>query len=271
MTILPVLDLLDGQVVRGVAGRRAEYRPLRSKLVETAVPLDVARALRNEFRFQNLYVADLDGILHRRPNWDAYRDLIDDGFRLLVDAGIRDVEDARRLNGLGVEVVIGLESTPTPEQAAHLAAACDAVTFSLDLQAGVPLRRMGTLARPEFYPQAGRARVPILHLGLPPQGATGWSHDPREIVRQAVGCGISRLIVLDLADVGMGCGARTGALCGSVLSDFSHLHLTCGGGVRGVEDLRNWQSLGAKQVLIASALHDGRLSTSDLAEFSATE
>ena len=244
MAILPVLDLLDGLVVRGVAGRRAEYRPLRSRLIETSVPLDVARALRTEFGFQRLYVADLDGILHRRPNWAAYRQLIDDGFRLLVDAGISDVEEARRLSGLGVEVVIGLESTPTPEHVVRLAAACDAVTFSLDLQDGVPLLS---------------------------EGAAGWSRDPREIVRQAVGCGISRLIVLDLADVGMGCGARTGSLCGSILSDFPGLHLTCGGGVRGVEDLRDWQALGAKQVLVASALHDGRLSADDLAEFAAAE
>ena len=46
MTVLPVLDVLEGVVVRGVAGQRAEYRPLRSRLVESAVPLDVARALR---------------------------------------------------------------------------------------------------------------------------------------------------------------------------------------------------------------------------------
>jgi phosphoribosylformimino-5-aminoimidazole carboxamide ribotide isomerase len=244
MTILPVLDLLDGLVVRGVAGRRAEYRPLRSRLVETSVPLDVARALRTGFGFQQLYVADLDGILHRRPNWDACRQLIDDGFRLLVDAGVRDVDEGRRMNELGIEVVIGLESTPTPEQVARLAAACDAVTFSLDLQNGVPLL---------------------------PEEAIGWSRQPREIVRQVIGCGISRLIVLDLADVGMGSGTRTGSLCSSILFDFPGLHLTCGGGIRGVEDLRYWQALGAGQVLVASALHDGRLSASDLTGFSAME
>ncbi len=244
MSILPVLDLLDGRVVRGVAGRRTEYRPLRSRLSETSVPLDVARALRTEFGFQRLYVADLDGILQGRPSWAVYRQLIDDGFRLLVDAGLRDVDEARRLNGLGAEVVVGLESTPTPEHAARLASALEAVTFSLDLQDGMPLLS---------------------------QEATGWSHDPREIVRQAVGCGISNLIVLDLADVGMGCGTRTGSLCQSLLAEFPNLHLTCGGGVRGVEDLRTWWALGAKQVLVASALHDGRLSASDLAEFSLAE
>ena len=244
MTILPVLDLLDGCVVRGVAGRRAEYRPLRGGLVETSVPRDVARALRTEFGFQRLYLADLDGILQSRPHWTVYQQLKGDGFQLLVDAGLRDVEEARRLSGLGVEVVIGLESSPTPEHVLRMVAACEAVTFSLDLQNGQPM-----LA----------------------EGASGWSRDPREIVRRAVGCGISRLIVLDLADVGMAGGARTGSLCQSLLAEFPDLHLTCGGGVRNLDDLRQWRTLGAKQVLVASALHDGRFTADDVARFTETE
>ena len=244
MTVLPVLDLLEGLVVRGVAGRRTEYRPLRSRLVETAVPLDVARALRDEFGYRRLYVADLDGILHRRPNWVAYQQLIDDGFKLLVDAGITCVDDARQLSGLGCEVVIGLESSPSPEHVARMANACEAVTFSLDLQNGQPM-----LA----------------------EGASGWSHNPLEIVRQAIDIGISRLIVLDLADVGMGCGTRTGALCQSLLAVFPDLHLTCGGGIRNLDDLHQSRTLGVKQILVASALHDGRLTAGDLAAFDTEE
>jgi phosphoribosylformimino-5-aminoimidazole carboxamide ribotide isomerase len=244
MPVLPVLDLLEGVVVRGVAGRRAEYRPLRSRLVETAVPLDVARALRTEFGFQQLYVADLDGIVHQCPNWIVYQQLIDDGFKLLVDAGITTIEDARRLRGLGCDVVIGLESSPSPRHVERMAEACEAVTFSLDLQDGQPL-----LA----------------------EGASGWSPDPREIVRLAVACGISRIIVLDLADVGMGNGTRTGSLCQSLLTEFPDLHLTCGGGIRNLDDLRQWRAFGAKQILAASALHDGRLTKRDLAAVAAIE
>ena len=240
MTVLPVLDLLEGVVVRGVAGRRTEYRPLQSKLVETAVPLDVAGALRTEFGFQRLYIADLDGILHQRPNWAAYQRLVDGGFELLVDAGITAIEDARRLSGLGCDVVIGLESSPSPEHVARMTVACEAVTFSLDLQNGRPM--------------------------LAP-GASGWSQDPREIARQAINCGVSRFIVLDLADVGMGSGTRTSSLCQALLAEFPKLNLTCGGGIRSLDDLQRWQALGAIQVLIASALHDGRLSAEDLATF----
>ena len=65
MPILPVLDLKQGQVVRGIAGRREEYRPIVSKLTTSSRPLDVARAFREHFRFDELYVADLDAIVAR--------------------------------------------------------------------------------------------------------------------------------------------------------------------------------------------------------------
>ena len=34
MEVIPVIDLLGGQVVRGVAGRRDEYRPIVSQIAE---------------------------------------------------------------------------------------------------------------------------------------------------------------------------------------------------------------------------------------------
>ena len=234
--VLPVLDLLGGVVVRGVAGRRDEYRPLKSRLTTSTAPLDVARALRSEFDFQRLYVADLDAIVHRRPNWDVARQLVDDGFRLLVDGGVEAVEDVRNWRSLGCEVVIGLESSRSPTDLAAMVAECESVTFSLDLQNGVPM-----LAKT----------------------ATGWSRLPNEVVCQAMECGVSKLIVLDLADVGMGSGARTGSLCRSILTEFPNVHLTSGGGVRSRADLADWRACGVQQVLVASALHDGRLMPND--------
>src|SRR5947209_19648396 len=62
MQIIPVLDLMGGRVVRGVAGRRSEYRALTSALTASSKPLDVARAFRLHFGLATLYVADLDAI-----------------------------------------------------------------------------------------------------------------------------------------------------------------------------------------------------------------
>jgi len=82
LQILPVLDLLNGIVVRGVGGRRDEYRPVKSVLTDSAKPLDVARAFRDRLELTTLYVADLDGILHQQPNETVFRQLATDGFEL---------------------------------------------------------------------------------------------------------------------------------------------------------------------------------------------
>jgi phosphoribosylformimino-5-aminoimidazole carboxamide ribotide isomerase len=243
MQVLPVLDLLNGIVVRGVAGRRAEYRPLQTLLTTSVQPLDVARALRAAFDFSTFYVADLDAILHHRPNWDAYRRLIDDGFRLLVDAGIETVDESLSVRDCGAEPIVGLESCPGPRVLAEICSANDgAITFSLDLLNGRPLLTDNQSA----------------------DNATGWNPDPCEIVRQSVEAGVTRIIVLDLADVGTSSGGRTDELCRSLRAEFPGLRLTCGGGVRGIEDLRRLKSAGADSVLVASALHDGRLRAVDL-------
>ena len=62
MRIIPVLDLLKGQIVRGIAGQRQEYRPIVSKLSASSNPLDVARAFRDHLNFTLFYLADLDAI-----------------------------------------------------------------------------------------------------------------------------------------------------------------------------------------------------------------
>jgi len=238
MDIIPVLDLLNGIVVRGVAGRRSEYRPLRSNLTMSVQPLDVARALREVFDFSRFYVADLDAIVHHHPNWQTYRQLIADGFQLLVDAGIRDVESSLSVRDCGAEPIIGLESCPGPQVLSDIISSNRGeITFSLDLLDGRPLLS---------------------------SDSRDWSRDPYEIVGQSVACGVTRIIVLDLADVGTSSGGRTEALCRSLLAEFPDLKLTCGGGVRGLDDLRRMQRMGADSVLIASALHDGHLSAIEL-------
>src|SRR5260370_41727564 len=76
MQVLPVLDLLNGVVMRGGAGRRSEYRPVVSHLVASAEPLAVAEAFRTHFGLNELYLADLDAIAGRELSLPAYRALL---------------------------------------------------------------------------------------------------------------------------------------------------------------------------------------------------
>ncbi len=238
MKVLPVLDVLHGQVVRGVAGRREDYRPIVSRLTSSSDPLSVARAVRDSFGLDQFYLADLDGILHQKPNFDLYRLLTSDGFQLLVDAGVRQPSDAVNIQGdAGLHVVVGLETCSSPKNLERIVACTSNVTFSLDLQNGIP----------RFS-----------------EGASGWSRELKEIVHQVVLANVASIIVLDLSDVGMGTGGSTDSVCQFIRHEFPKVQLITGGGVRSRDDLIRLNKLGVDCVLVASALHDGRLVRSDL-------
>ena len=109
--IIPVLDLMHGQVVRGIAGQRESYRPVSSQLVDSADPLEIADTFFNQLGLQRLYLADLDAIQDDQPAWNTIEELGCGGRHLLVDAGLRDVKRARELVEIGVKsVVAGLET-----------------------------------------------------------------------------------------------------------------------------------------------------------------
>jgi phosphoribosylformimino-5-aminoimidazole carboxamide ribotide isomerase len=241
MRILPVLDILGGLVVRGVGGRRHEYRPIVSRITQSAAPLDVARAIQREYGMSSLYLADLDAISGSPPSLSLYAQLRGAGFQLCVDAGLHFADDAEPLIAVGVEeVVFGLETLQGP---AELAAACKRydhrIVFSLDMRDGEPLGNRET-----------------------------WKHgDAFSVAEQAVAAGARRIILLDLTRVGVNEGVGTESLCRRLADACPHVGLIAGGGIRDVDDLRRLQGYGVGGVLIATALHDRRISRKQLLEF----
>jgi phosphoribosylformimino-5-aminoimidazole carboxamide ribotide isomerase len=200
----------------------------------------VAEGIHRAFGIREFYMADLDAIQFERPNWNVYRNLADAGFRLWIDAGVRDVRRSSELLKAGAHaIIVGLETCPNPEALAAVLAAGgqDRVVFSLDLKHGIPLG----------------------------DTAAWGSHEPLEIVRRAVSVGTESLIVLDLAQVGARSGLSTSELCVQIKQEHASLRLITGGGVRGLVDLERLQTLGIDGVLVATALHDGSLTAADLA------
>ena len=269
MTIVPVIDLLDGVVVRGVAGRRDQYRPVESCLTDSADALTVARAFREQLALDELYVADLDAIVHARPNLALLHRLISDGFRLWVDAGIRVASDAEPLADVGAATIIaGLETLAGPEQLELLCERFgpDRIAFSLDLMGGRPLRSLDTAQSTIDAPERRPKDEPLKTDDLQP--STHWeTEDPLQIGRRAADTGIGAMIVLDLAGVGLSAGVPTAALCRRLHADRPKLRVLTGGGVRNAADLETLQRNGVDGVLIASALHSGALGRTDIERF----
>jgi phosphoribosylformimino-5-aminoimidazole carboxamide ribotide isomerase len=244
MQVIPVIDLLGGQVVRGVAGRRDEYRPIVSQIAEGSRPGTVARAFARQFGFDTAYVADLDAIMHGRLNVAAWQEIAGAGLKLWLDAGIGNSEMAWRVAEqlaaakIAATLVVGLESLESEADFLSIGEMFgDAPPiFSLDLKAGVPLVRNS----------AWRALSPL------------------EIALRAKSMGAQQIIVLDLADVGVNAGIRTLDLCRRIAALCETQTLIAGGGVRGLEDLRELAGAGCGGALAASALHDLRLTRGDV-------
>jgi phosphoribosylformimino-5-aminoimidazole carboxamide ribotide isomerase len=165
--------------------------------------------------------------------------------RIWLDAGTGTPEAAAEIAewfehcGVGGRVVVGLESLV---DGATLGAIVESVgaermVFSLDLKQGTPLT-----ASPDWR---GRA--------------------PSEIANIAVLQGVCSLIVLDLAGVGVGRGVPSLELCRQLRAAYPKLEIVTGGGVRGIGDLDAISDAGCNGVLVASALHDGRITPEGLA------
>jgi phosphoribosylformimino-5-aminoimidazole carboxamide ribotide isomerase len=235
MKVIPVLDLQRGCVVRGIGGRRSEYRPL----TPDCHPSTVAHSFRERFGLTELYLADLDAIAGAPPAVSVYAELHRHGFALWVDAGIRTGADADLLLSSGIEsVVVGLETLTGPEVLRDL---CEDdslhIVFSLDLREGVPL---GDVSK--------------------------WTGaEAKLIAQQAIDLGAQRLLLLDLARVGTKAGIGTEPLARQLITAHPGIAISVGGGVRGADDLRRLKRMGLHAVLVASALHDARIRPEHLA------
>jgi phosphoribosylformimino-5-aminoimidazole carboxamide ribotide isomerase len=237
LKVIPVIDILNGIVVHAVRGKRRKYQPLQSNLCKSVEPLEVAKAFK-KLGFSELYIADLDAITRGSVNFQVLKRIVDEtGLKLMVDAGVADVETAEKLLDCGVsKVVIGTETLQSKSfvgEAVRLFGS-DHVIVSLDLKGDKVLVKLGF---------AGCKNPMCLLLEFKEMGVSG-------------------VIVLDLARVGSGEGVNVDFLK-KVLEDIS-IDVYVGGGVRDIKDLVELKDLGVSGVLVATALHSGKISMDDL-------
>ncbi|MEJ8838854.1 HisA/HisF-related TIM barrel protein [Ramlibacter sp. AN1133] len=230
--VIPVVDLMHGQVVRGVRGERHAYRPIVSRLADGSAPCDIARGLRAAAppapgRQPVLYVADLDAIQGGAAQVGVLADLLQaqPDLCLWLDAGFAEPAAVRALRAaIGpaatrIRPVYGSESLASAAALDELAQDPEAI-LSLDTRLACPLDPSGSWQRPQAWPRT--------------------------------------VIVMTLDRVGAGTGPDldTFVRLRAMAPDRSWIGA---GGVRDAADLRAATAGGAAGWLVASALHDGTL------------
>ena len=229
MECIPVMDLLGGQVVRAVRGDRANYRPIESRLVDSAAPLPVATALHARFANTCFYVADLDAIQQQGNNFATLSALLAafPGQMFWVDAGLRDTREHRQLpTARNLRWIIGSEALPSFSHFHALRAELPEALLSLDHRAESRLGPASLWDTPACWPAI------VIGMNLARVGA-------------AAGPDLDLLQQL---------GVRA-----------PHVTRIAAGGVRNCTDLQALARIGVHHVLVASALHDGSLQSSDFA------
>lgn len=239
--LVGVIDLLDGNAVHAIAGRRQHYRPVPFCTGSASGLADHYRAL----GLTRLYVADLDAIGGSSVQWSNLVGLLQSGFdRVLIDIGwngLASSSDRMRVAELAERFpssrwIVATESCHSLEAFAALGKTVSPqqVFLGLDFRAG------------EFVGDGGSMQQ--------------WLAAARR-------CQAGGVVVLDVAAVGIAGGPMTLEICRNVAELAPELEMYSGGGVRDSRDVEKWLACGCRGVLAATALYPG----GTLSEFAGTE
>jgi uncharacterized protein related to proFAR isomerase len=276
MLVIPVIDIKGGLAVAASRGDRANYRALASPLAASADPVDVARGLLALFPFPRLYVADLDGIEGRGADlamqqrlcetWSGSELWIDDGNtddREIADVGIPPLLTSPT-RGEGLRRVRGSQQVPSPLWGGlGRGESRDPLIKSQPLYQTTKSHIIGSesLTSLEDYERARARAKPTAPLSLDFRG-NDFVGPPALIETAALWP--ARLIVMTLARVGSGEGPDLARLA-DIVGRAGGREVYAAGGVRNADDLEALHDIGVTGALVATALHNGKITARDLA------
>jgi phosphoribosylformimino-5-aminoimidazole carboxamide ribotide isomerase len=235
--LIPVLDVMNGRVVRAVAGRRDSYRPLHCPLTGSPAPGTIARTLLKLAGAAEVYVADLDAITGRATPAPVVTDLVRElDAPTWLDAGIGNTAFRDFPWESHLRPVVGAETCPGPKVLR------DVLNDPLRRRIGFSLDLHGDRLSGNWRAWGLKNDRAALALAV-----------------RVIEAGVGTLIVLDVTRVGTGTGAGTEPLVRAIRDKFPDVDLIAGGGVRTYSDVERLGEAGASGVLVASGLHDGSL------------
>ena len=229
MDILPVIDILNGVAVQARKGARDEYAPIVSPLTSDSDPVLLAAAFKEKFHFESVYIADLDAIIHGRPNEKIIEKIATRlNLKIYLDSGIRSRNDfSRGGNLLAHKIVVGTETINDLDvinQARHFFMP-EKVVVSLDTKAG------------KLFGSSKNEAIDSVFA----------------VIAQAQ---IKEIIILDLDYVGSERGMSP--YIKTIIQRYKdeNVQFITGGGVRNAYDIAAAEALGCSKIMVGTVLHN---------------
>jgi phosphoribosylformimino-5-aminoimidazole carboxamide ribotide isomerase len=224
MEIIPVIDLMRGQVVHAKLGQREHYQPIQSLLCLSSTPLDIVNAFVELYPFACLYIADLDAITGFGHHLNAIRNIQEKypNIEIWLDAGIQDIAALKIWSDLKVTHVIGSENINSIKSLKNLHQQLNGhFVLSLDFNQSGFLGCTDVLTNTEYWP--------------------------------------NKVIVMTLNHVGSQLGLDVEKLM-LIKSMAIDRQIYAAGGVRNNDDIDQLQALNITGALVATALHNKQIS-----------
>lgn len=223
MEIIPVIDLMRGQVVHAKLGQREHYQPIQSLLCNSSAPLNIVNALVELYPFARLYIADLDAITGIGNHLNIIKNIQQKhpSIEIWLDAGIKDIDALKIWSDLKVTYVIGSENINSIDQLKNIHQHLNGnFVLSLDFNQSGFLGCTELLTNTEYWP--------------------------------------NKIISMTLNHVGsqLGVDVEKLALIKNMAIDSQ---IYAAGGVRNENDINQLRTLNIAGALIATALHNKQI------------
>ena len=236
--IIPVIDILKSQAVHAIRGEREKYKPLKSVLINDSNPIRVASKLKIEYLFNEFYIADLDAIIQRKPNISILSKILAiPGVEIMLDPGIRTKKNIEKYYNFNLKsLILGLETLKdlkVIKKCLNLFGN-DKVVVSIDM-----------------YKEVIKTNIKEIR-----------SQDLLKVINKIEDLGVVNIILLDLFKIGQKLGGIP-PLYLKIRQNFNG-EIFVGGGIKDIQDIKDYKSNKFSGVLIGTALHDGSINIEEL-------
>jgi phosphoribosylformimino-5-aminoimidazole carboxamide ribotide isomerase len=223
--IIPVIDLLNGEVVHAKQGNRQHYLPIKSQLTSSTHPMDIVSAFKDTFAFDTLYIADLNAIQQQpiAEHLILITRILEQFPKLEIWLDQGEVNTNNTFKGFNQSInpMVGSESLHSMQHYNQM---------TIDLNKSFQLSL-------DYFPSGYKGPKALI------ESSAGW---PQNVV------------VMSLNHVGSKLGIDASHLK-HALNLKTHHQIFAAGGVQDYQDIITLQNMGVNGALVASALHNKQL------------